>query len=172
MNSRTSWDRCFWAPEEVTSMVGAEPRTMIVSVTPPTSSVVSTLMVCPSCRRASRRAVLKPDSSKATVYVPGGSAGKRYTPFASVVIVLEPPISDSLDAVTVAPTRAAPLESVTVPVRIEIWPICASAGNGLNRSAAPSRMSNFFLIKSHSFGRNPAAGPGRSAAANAAPRSC
>ncbi len=68
--------RFFCAADDLTSTVGAVPMTSTVSVRPG-CSWASTVIVCPSCRRASWLTVRNPLNSTFTVYVPGGSAGKR-----------------------------------------------------------------------------------------------
>src|SRR5690242_18336367 len=75
-------------------------------------------------------------------YVPGGSAGNRNEPSASVTAVLTP-TNDGLLASTVTPGKTAPDESLTVPC---IEPVCSCAhrGTALNKAAASNAAS--FLI--------------------------
>jgi hypothetical protein len=56
-------------------------------------------------------------------YFPYGSGGSVYTPEELVIVVVTTPVS-TLRAVTVAPTTAAPLGSLTVPETIAsvVWP--------------------------------------------------
>jgi hypothetical protein len=60
-------------------------------------------------------------------------------------------MSDSPFTETVTPGKTAPLVSVTVPVRVAVWPICARAIEGLSSNATASSVSNFIRIKSHSL---------------------
>jgi hypothetical protein len=82
--------------------------------------------------------VLKPGSSKVSVYVPGGIAGKRYIPSALVTTDCTP-IMLGLVALTVTPGSTALLVSVTLPVIVPVElapPPCANAGAVASRHAA------------------------------------
>ena len=121
------------------SMTGDSPVTVTVSCSDATAS--STLSCAVNPRRMSmpsRFSVLKPGSSKVTVYVPGGTAGNRYIP--SVLVTMDcTPIMLGLVALTVTPGRTAPLESDTLPVIVPVElapPPCANAWVDASRQTA------------------------------------
>src|SRR5262249_6247004 len=100
--------------------------------------------------------VLNPGSSKVTPYVPGGTAGKRYSPSGFVTAVCTPIIAGLL-TVTVTPGSTAPLESATLPLIVPVElapPPCANACADANRHAAstatkmesPRRLMNVLLL--------------------------
>jgi len=68
------------------------------------------------------------------LYVPLGSAGKRYRPSGCVTVVC-PPISAGDVAVTVVPGSTALCASVTMPV-MRPWVICAEAGAAASHATA------------------------------------
>ena len=64
--SRISVSRFFCDDDDFTSTTGAAPMTVTRSVSPPTSSRASSVMICPSCSRACCEVVLNPESSAVT----------------------------------------------------------------------------------------------------------
>src|SRR5476649_565550 len=98
-----------------TSTTGEAPLTVTVSCSDATFSSTLTVAVKPTLMLIpSRITVPKPPSSYCTAYIPGGSAGRRYTP-SSLLIVVRTPCSAGLDAVTVTPGSTPPLASATRP---------------------------------------------------------
>jgi hypothetical protein len=76
-----------------------------------------------------RRSVVNPCISAVSEYVPGGSAGTRYTPLGSVTTLRERPVARFF-AVIVAPGMTPPDWSLRIP---EIWAFCANAGTAMDR---------------------------------------
>ena len=97
------------------SMIGDDSAvTDTSSVTEASAIVRSMTRFLPSSRTVSVSLVgLKPCSVDVISYLPGGSAGKRYTPSAFVTAVLVP--ASGLRASTVAPGSTAPEASLTTP---------------------------------------------------------
>jgi hypothetical protein len=85
---------------------------------------------------------LNPDSSAVTVYVPGGSCGKTKVPCGSDCVVWVTPRSAST-TVTVAPGRAPPLESFTVPTRDDnvLWARTIDASDSAISVPIPALMA-------------------------------
>jgi hypothetical protein len=69
---------------------------------------------------------LKPEASTDSWYVPTGKKRMEYSPAGFVFVAVGTPVA-ALVAVTVAPARMAPEESVTMP-RIAPVTVCADAG--------------------------------------------
>ena len=94
---------------------GEPPVTWIVSATWPTASF-SVMGVCASTltRTDDTTAVLKPDSSAFTSYVPGSSRSLTKKPD-SLVTTVSTVFRSRLVTVTVTPGSTPPLSSVTVP---------------------------------------------------------
>src|SRR5438094_4952033 len=66
--------------------------------------------------------LLKPVFSALTVYIPGGSEGKKYSP-ASLVVTVRAALVPVLTTVTVTSAAIAPLESRTSPpIEPNVWP--------------------------------------------------
>src|SRR5439155_23003560 len=66
--------------------------------------------------------LLKPVFSALTVYAPGGSDGKKYSP-ASLVVTVRVALVPVLTTVTVTSAAIAPLESRTSPpIEPNVWP--------------------------------------------------
>src|SRR6185369_16040225 len=85
---------------------------------------------------------LNPDSSAVTVYVPGGSCGKTKVPSGPDGVVWVTPRSAST-TVTVAPGRAPPLESLTVPTRDDnvLWARTVDASDSAIKVPIPALMA-------------------------------
>ena len=110
--------------DRVVSTIGVLAATVTVSVRSPTSSVTGTVSRLPTLTsRAGRLTVLNPVSSAVTVYLPGGSCVRRYSPEVLVLVARVNPVP-SCRAVTVVPAMTAPVASTTLPV---ISPVVACA---------------------------------------------
>src|SRR5437867_8368667 len=140
------------------SMTGEAPVTVTVSWSDAT--FISTFSVAVNPSRISIPScliVLKPGSSNVTVYVPGGTPGKRYDPSALVTDTCGPSIA-GLVAVTVTPGSTAWLASVTLPlmVPVELAPPPRANADVASRQAAstattnwnPRRLMNALLLQS------------------------
>jgi hypothetical protein len=140
---------------EPVSSTGAEATVVTVSPTPVTD--IGTSSVSLSATRISmfsRVVLAKPDAVTVSVYFPGLRSGKLKLPSSLVVTVLATLVSTFLIS-TVAPGRAAPFGSVTVPVSAP-RDSCAPAATNVSRSnstAETPRRNAYLLITLSSFSR-------------------
>src|SRR5262249_23247057 len=96
----------------------ASPVTEIDSVTSPSWSVASAVMVSPACSTMpSRENFLKPGAVISRRYVPRSTSRKRYKPVSSETSAREAPVSE-LVSLTAARATTAPVASLTTPLRL------------------------------------------------------
>ena len=121
---------------DLTSTVGDWATTVTSSATAAALSWMSTDSVAVVVTRTpSRTMVPKPWSSALTLYSPGGRAGMRYSPLASVMAEREP-IRLGLVAVTLTPGSGAFWSSVTTPRRAPVSRDWENASGARRRTMA------------------------------------
>src|SRR5215472_11267040 len=135
---------------EVVSTTGGAPVTSTTSVEPPTCSEMSTVITSLRLRGMPLRTYfLKPLLAASISYDPTGTSRKMYSP-------LEPACTSrvvrvaSLIRVTVAPTTAPPVGSITVP-RMRPPVLCASA-RGAAKEIARIREKANRMLRPHNEG--------------------
>src|SRR5262245_18221802 len=125
-------------PTRRVSIIGDSPLTVIVSATVPTFSVMlRSMVVATDTSRPSSLYVLKPDSEVTSVYNPGASCPKRYSPFSFVTVVTGPDGSAGEVSVIVTPGNtafdASLIDPIMLPVRI--WACAVAADTSVTSDA-------------------------------------